>query len=88
MNLEIKSFDSKEEMMEYMNSEEVMRPINEYISQVHACCTEGLSEENETLYHDWHSGKYRPTREEQLRTAKENPELYGSIMQSISMGLG
>lgn len=87
-DIKMKSFDNEAEMMAYMNSDEVMKPINHYIEQVHERCTKGLSPENKQLYLDWHSGKYRPSGEEQDRTAKENPELYGSIMESISLGLG
>jgi len=88
MKLEFKSFNTKEDMMTYMNSEEVMKPIRDYMEQVHTHCTEGLSIENKQLYHDWHDGKYKPSYEEQIKTAKENPELYNSIMASISLGLG
>lgn len=88
MSLEIRSFESEEQMMSYMNSEEVMAPIRDYIQSVHDHCTEGLSPENKQLYLDWHSGKYKPSREEQERVAEENPELYSAIMASISLGLG
>jgi hypothetical protein len=84
----VKEFDSEEEMFEYVNSPEFMAPFNTYTAQVHALCTEGLSEESKKLYFDWHEGRYKPSSEEQERSYQENRPLHDAIRASISWGLG
>jgi len=87
-SLDVRVFESVKETFEYINSPEITARVKTYEDSVHYHCEKGLSSENLALYRAWHAGTYRPSREEQLKTSEENPELYGAIMESISWGLG